>query len=1096
MWTTRTTLLILFGVLTTTFLFISADDILGPKAQTTDLAYETSSDTRLLIFSLLDGSFVAVDRSTGSILWKHRSKAPIVSVPTPNSQSIQPLYVPDPRDGSIYLLSLSAQPVRKLPFTIPELVAASPCRSSDSILYTGSKRDSWLRLDRRTGEMWEVLGWEERVKGDSTCPVDGVNGKFQVYLGKTQYTVLMVDSRNESRRWNVSFSQYNAPPMTTDDLSTYNHLHLTSSSSGHIMTIDRRTGALAWITSDIGAPVVGAYLLDEVIGGLLQVPFTSASAHTLRAISKRGSTNGGEDDPNGGDGWAELLTQQKLYPTLYIGLHSRGGLYAIPSLLERPGLSLSDIGGLPMTSTDGAIADADGPLMLLHSFGGSKNEGGALYLGHYHVPDYVPEQYPLQVLQPTGGGKGKLTSGYITHVQHNKIPSKQDKSKIGHLPHALFPPPPFFTPTPVPVSSLPPPSEHLTVRNLIRYLYTGTKQWLDGQDNKAIKLALIVVVGCVVAMAWYVRMQVQEMRQISQNGSSNSKQQYLSDGTTGADGATISITELLDNGEVRVGKIQFNPNDLLGKGCEGTFVYRGTFDGRQVAVKRLLPECFSLADREVALLRESDAHAHVIRYYCTEQDRLFRYIALELCEATLHDYVTGKWKPKTVKNKSDTSNTTIGIALVKQVLEGVEHLHSLNIVHRDIKPHNVLLMLVPQGGAMRAMISDFGLCKKVAEGHVSFSRRSGITGTDGWMAPEMLINHQPLLPSDLSNQNNRPTLAVDLFSLGCLIYYVLTWGGHPFGEPLHRQANIQSNRYHLNLSETQLLWLHLVSCMLRPKNESHLRPPCHLVLHHPALWHSGKVLEFLQDVSDCVERRCRRESDLLGGTNGKATLFELIHADSTSNSWRGKLEESVVRSDWRAHVDGVVVEDLRKYRTYQGTNVRDLLRAIRNKRNHYRELSAEAQSTLGAPPGAFTQYWTGRFPQLVLYTWLALQNVTNDPSNDNSVRSHYFTGDNSAVEFFPLNRGTIHAQLSERDRQLADKYREKDQEEKLAKELEQQNKKREQVNSSAAGGTPRRKYYNKRGDRNSEKQPSNDDNSSINWRARPNSAGSHNNNVS
>lgn len=36
------------------------------------------------------------------------------------------------------------------------------------------------------------------------------------------------------------------------------------------------------------------------------------------------------------------------------------------------------------------------------------------------------------------------------------------------------------------------------------------------------------------------------------------------------------------------------------------------------------------------------------------------------------------------------------------------------------------------------MISDFGLCKKLQTGRASFSRRSGITGTDGWIAPEMM----------------------------------------------------------------------------------------------------------------------------------------------------------------------------------------------------------------------------------------------------------------------------------------------------------------------------------------------------------------------
>ena len=44
--------------------------------------------------------------------------------------------------------------------------------------------------------------------------------------------------------------------------------------------------------------------------------------------------------------------------------------------------------------------------------------------------------------------------------------------------------------------------------------------------------------------------------------------------------------------------------------------FRGQFDKRQVAVKRILPESFTLADREVDLLRQSDEHPNVIRYFC------------------------------------------------------------------------------------------------------------------------------------------------------------------------------------------------------------------------------------------------------------------------------------------------------------------------------------------------------------------------------------------------------------------------------------------------------------------------------------------------
>ena len=99
------------------------------------------------------------------------------------------------------------------------------------------------------------------------------------------------------------------------------------------------------------------------------------------------------------------------------------------------------------------------------------------------------------------------------------------------------------------------------------------------------------------------------------------------------------------------------------------FYSRGEFDNRRVAVKRLLPECFTFADREVALLRESDAHPNVIRYYCMEQDRMFRYIALELCQATLSEYMQGLSDRLAIKP----------LEILRQATSGLAHLHSLDI---------------------------------------------------------------------------------------------------------------------------------------------------------------------------------------------------------------------------------------------------------------------------------------------------------------------------------------------------------------------------------------------------------------------------------
>ena len=60
------------------------------------------------------------------------------------------------------------------------------------------------------------------------------------------------------------------------------------------------------------------------------------------------------------------------------------------------------------------------------------------------------------------------------------------------------------------------------------------------------------------------------------------------------------------------------------------------------------------------------------------------------------------------------TNTTLdSLTILRQATQGVQHLHNLDIVHRDIKPHNVLISMPGKKGEVRAMISDFGLCKKL-----------------------------------------------------------------------------------------------------------------------------------------------------------------------------------------------------------------------------------------------------------------------------------------------------------------------------------------------------------------------------------------------
>uniref|UniRef100_A0A8C5FQV4 non-specific serine/threonine protein kinase n=1 Tax=Gadus morhua TaxID=8049 RepID=A0A8C5FQV4_GADMO len=371
--------------------------------------------------------------------------------------------------------------------------------------------------------------------------------------------------------------------------------------------------------------------------------------------------------------------------------------------------------------------------------------------------------------------------------------------------------------------------------------------------------------------------------------------------------------------EVNVGKMTFKPSEVLGHGSAGTFVFRGHFDGRQVAVKRILPECFEVAEREVQLLRESDTHPNVIRYFCTERDRLFTYIAIELCAATLQQYVED---PTGFPGLS-------AVTLLEQTMCGLSHLHSLNIVHRDLKPRNILISGPGPLGRVRALISDFGLCKKMLDGRCSFSMRSGIPGTEGWIAPEVL-REAP---------GNNPTAAVDVFSAGCVFYYVVSRGQHPFGDALRRQVNILAGEYTLSHfmedMHDDVIARDLIERMISAAPES--RPSTSCVLKHPFFWIPEKQLLFFQDVSDRIEKE-----------PGEGAIVVRLETAG----------RAVVRTNWRMHISVPLQTGMHS--------------STRSLKHHYHELPKEVQETLGEVPEGFVGYFTSRFPRLLLHTHNAL----------------------------------------------------------------------------------------------------------------------------
>ena len=129
------------------------------------------------------------------------------------------MIVPDPKERSLYLLDgTSNEYLKKLPFSISELAFSCPSRSSDGVLFTGVKSDTWYWLDVDTGDQRCIL--EHKMQQDFRS----VPEKNGIYLGRTKYDIKVIDSKNSKRYWNMTFFDYSSVPMNAQMLQNYGNL--------------------------------------------------------------------------------------------------------------------------------------------------------------------------------------------------------------------------------------------------------------------------------------------------------------------------------------------------------------------------------------------------------------------------------------------------------------------------------------------------------------------------------------------------------------------------------------------------------------------------------------------------------------------------------------------------------------------------------------------------------------------------------------------------------------------------------------------------------------------------------------------------------
>jgi eukaryotic-like serine/threonine-protein kinase len=180
--------------------------------------------------------------------------------------------------------------------------------------------------------------------------------------------------------------------------------------------------------------------------------------------------------------------------------------------------------------------------------------------------------------------------------------------------------------------------------------------------------------------------------------------------------------------------------------------------GVHVALKIILPH---IADdpslrqrfeREVLLAREV-THPNLCPIYdifhCEQELRGFLFLTMKLLRGeTLATRLRG----------TPSISIPEGLAILRQMAAGLAAIHAAGIIHRDIKPNNIVLD--GAGPDVRLCITDFGLARAF-ESEASFSGKGLVAGTPDYMAPELYLGRPP-------------SQASDLFAFGVVLHQVFT----------------------------------------------------------------------------------------------------------------------------------------------------------------------------------------------------------------------------------------------------------------------------------------------------------------------------------
>src|SRR5690349_20724273 len=180
---------------------------------------------------------------------------------------------------------------------------------------------------------------------------------------------------------------------------------------------------------------------------------------------------------------------------------------------------------------------------------------------------------------------------------------------------------------------------------------------------------------------------------------------------------------------------------------------------RGVAVKLLPPDLAFRADIRSRFLREAEtaarlSHPNIVPIYTVDEREGLVYFVMALIEG---ERVGDRVKRSGAMPVDDVRR------ILREVADALAYAHANGVVHRDIKPDNILL----DGNSGRAMVTDFGIARAASDGEARLTATGAAIGTPAYMSPEHCSGDPEI--------DGRS----DLYSLGAVAYQMIT-GDPPF----------------------------------------------------------------------------------------------------------------------------------------------------------------------------------------------------------------------------------------------------------------------------------------------------------------------------